>query len=149
MFVSEGTGAAIHVFSDDHCPAHVHTPPPRRGLECTREVLVRQRRGGADQHRACQEHSATTRHKPTLERYSEAPTRLSTELVDGTENHLLANQWAVVPERGRIELVSETAPNAKQISEAQCAPESESLHVAFRDGTTAQVKHDHEVTPDQ
>jgi len=25
VFVSEGTGAAIYVFSDDHCPAHVHT----------------------------------------------------------------------------------------------------------------------------
>jgi len=24
VFVSESTGAAIYVFSDDHCPAHVH-----------------------------------------------------------------------------------------------------------------------------
>jgi hypothetical protein len=24
VFISEGTGAGIYVFSDDHCPAHVH-----------------------------------------------------------------------------------------------------------------------------
>ena len=24
VFTSEGTGAGIYVFSDDHCPAHVH-----------------------------------------------------------------------------------------------------------------------------
>ncbi len=24
VFVSEGTGAAIYVFTDDHCPPHVH-----------------------------------------------------------------------------------------------------------------------------
>ena len=52
----------------------------------------------------------------------------------------LANQWAIVPERGKVELASKGASHAKQISEGQYAPESESLHVAFRDGTTAQVK---------
>jgi hypothetical protein len=24
VFISEGTGAGIYVFSNDHCPAHVH-----------------------------------------------------------------------------------------------------------------------------
>jgi len=24
VFISEGTGAGIYVFSDDHCPAHIH-----------------------------------------------------------------------------------------------------------------------------
>jgi hypothetical protein len=52
----------------------------------------------------------------------------------------LANQWAIVPEHGKVELAPDAAPHAKQISEAQYDPESESLHVAFRNGTTAQVK---------
>jgi len=24
VFVSEGSGAAVYVFADDHCPSHVH-----------------------------------------------------------------------------------------------------------------------------
>ena len=115
-------------------------PPPRRGLDCAREVLVRELRSGAHEHRARQGHSATTRSKPTLERYSEATTRLPTESVDNAEDNLFGESVAIVPERGKVELASKGAPHAKQISEAQYAPESESLHVTFRNGTTAEVK---------
>ena len=140
VFVSEGTGAAIYVFSDDHCPAHVHTR--HRGEGWIARVKF-------------------SYVSDAVELISIAPAkniplqRVVNRLLSDIQKRLpdcrrswwmvrrttcLANQWAVVPERGRIELVSETAPNAKQISEAQYAPESESLHVAFRDGTTAQVK---------
>jgi len=32
VFISEGTGAGIYVFSDDHCPAHVHARHRGEGL---------------------------------------------------------------------------------------------------------------------
>jgi hypothetical protein len=52
----------------------------------------------------------------------------------------LANQWAVVREPGRIELLSKPAPSAKQIAEAEYDPAKEEVHVVFQDGTTEQVK---------
>ena len=57
------------VFSDDHCPAHVHARHRGEGWIARLEVLVRERRSEVHEHRACQGHSATTRSKPTLERY--------------------------------------------------------------------------------
>jgi predicted lipid carrier protein YhbT len=51
----------------------------------------------------------------------------------------LANQWAVVREPGRIELVSKPAPGAKQIADAKYDPPNDQVHVAFHDGTTEQV----------
>ena len=52
----------------------------------------------------------------------------------------LVNQWAVVGEPGRIELVSKPAPSAKQIAEAEYDPANKQVHVVFLDGTTEQVK---------
>lgn len=52
----------------------------------------------------------------------------------------LANQWAVVREPGRIELLSKPAPGAKQIAEAEYDPENEQVHVIFQDGTREEVK---------
>jgi hypothetical protein len=52
----------------------------------------------------------------------------------------LAKQWAVAGKPGRIELLSKSAPNAKQILEAEYDPTNEQVHVVFFDGTTEQVK---------
>jgi hypothetical protein len=52
----------------------------------------------------------------------------------------LVNQWAVVREPGRIELLSEPGPRAKQIVEAEYDPANEQIHVIFQDGTIEQVK---------
>lgn len=52
----------------------------------------------------------------------------------------LANQWAVVGEPGRIDLLSKPTQSAKQIAETQYYPANEQLHVIFRDGTTEEVR---------
>jgi hypothetical protein len=52
----------------------------------------------------------------------------------------LANRWAIVRARGRIELLSKPAPRARQIAEAEYDPANEHVHVVFQDGTTEQVK---------
>ena len=56
-----------------------------------------------------------------------------------SETTCLENQWAVVREPGRIELLSKPAPSAKQIAEAEYDPANEQVHVTFHDGTTEQV----------
>ncbi len=52
----------------------------------------------------------------------------------------LANQWAIVSEPGRIELLTKPAPRAKQIAEAEYDPANEQVHVVFQDGIIEQVK---------
>jgi hypothetical protein len=52
----------------------------------------------------------------------------------------LANQWAVVREPGRIELLSKPGSGAKQIAEAEYDPANEQVQVIFQDGTREQVK---------
>jgi len=41
---------------------------------------------------------------------------------------------------GRIELLSKSAPSAKQIAEAEYDPANTQVRVIFQDGTTEQVK---------
>ena len=52
----------------------------------------------------------------------------------------LANQWAVVRQPGRIELLSKPAPGANQIAEAEYDPANEQVHVVLQDGTREEVK---------
>jgi hypothetical protein len=140
VFISEETGAGIYVFSDDHCPAHVHARHRGEGwIARVRFSYV----GTA------------------LELISLAPVkniplqRVVNRLLSDVQERLpdcrrswwlmrrttcLANQWAVVGEPGRIALLSKPTQNAKQITDAQYDPENEQLHVVFRDGSTVEVK---------
>jgi hypothetical protein len=52
----------------------------------------------------------------------------------------LANQWALVINAGKIDLLPKSTPSTKQIAEAECDPTKEQVHVIFRDGTKVQVK---------
>ena len=140
VFISEGTGAGIYVFSDDHCPAHVHARHRGDGwiarvrfsyLGSTVELMS----------------IAPVKNVPLQRVVNNLLSDLKTRLPDcrrgwwlmrGTT--CLANQWAVVRELGRIELLSKPAPGAKQIGEAEYDPANEHVHVIFQDGTTEQVK---------
>jgi hypothetical protein len=140
VFISEETGAGIYVFSDDHCPAHVHA---RHGGEGWIARVRFSYLGTA------------------LELISLAPVkniplqRVVNRLLSDVQERLpdcrrswwlmrrttcLVNQWAVVGEPGRIALLSKPTQNAKQITDAQYDPENEQLHVVFRDGSTVEVK---------
>jgi hypothetical protein len=52
----------------------------------------------------------------------------------------LVNQWAIVTAPGKIELVSDRAPSARQIVDANYDPESERLRVEFQRGAKEEVK---------
>jgi hypothetical protein len=140
VFISDRTGAGIYVFSDDHCPAHVHARHRGEGW------IARVRFSYLDS---------------SVELVSIAPVknvplqRVVNRLLSDVQLRLpdcrrgwwltrrttcLANQWAVVGDLGRIELRSKPAPSAKQIAEAEYDPANEQVHVIFLDGTTAQVK---------
>jgi hypothetical protein len=140
VFISEETGAGIYVFSDDHCPAHVHAR--HRGEGWVARVRF-------------------SYLSSALELVSIAPVkniplqRVVNRLLSDVQQRLpdcrrswwlmrrttcLANQWAVVSEPGRVALLSKPTPSAKQIAETQYDPASEHLHVVFRDGTTEEVR---------
>jgi hypothetical protein len=140
VFISEGTGAGIYVFSDDHCPAHIHARHRGEGWI----ARVRFSYVGS----SVELISIVPVKKIPLQRavnrlLSDIQARLpdcrrSWWLTRGTT--CLANQWAVVRGPGRIDLLSKPAPSAKQIAEAEYDPTNEQVHVIFQDGTTEQVK---------
>lgn len=139
VFVSEGTGAVIYVFADDHCPPHVHAR--HRGQGWVARVRF--------------SYVISTVGLISVARLKNVPLqRVANRLLDEIRARLadcrrswwttkrttcVANQWAVVPAAGNIELRPERTPDAKQIGTASYDPANERLRVAFRDGTTAEV----------
>ena len=140
VFISAGTGAGIYVFSDDHCPAHVHARHRGEGW------IARVRFSYLDS---------------MVELISIAPVknvplqRVVNRLLSDVQLRLpdcrrgwwltrgatcLANQWAIVSKARKIELLPKPTPSAKQIAEAEYDPAKEQVRVIFRDGTKAQVK---------
>ena len=136
VFISPSTGAGVYVFSDDHCPPHVHAR--HRGDGWIARVRFSFVGGG-------------------VELLSIAPLRNSplqrtvNRLLDDVEAELpacrriwwavrqtacLGNQWAVTPAPEVIEVLSDATANAKQIAEATYDWEQELLRVTFQDGTT-------------
>jgi hypothetical protein len=140
VFISEGTGAGIYVFSDDHCPPHVHAR--HRG----EDWIARVRFSYLDSAVALIS-IAPVKNVP-LQRVvngllSDVRVRLpdcrrSWWMTRGTT--CLANQWAIVSKPVKIELHSKPVPSAKQIAEAEYEPANEQVRVIFRDGTRVQVK---------
>jgi len=140
VFVSESTGAAIYVFSDDHCPAHVHAR--HRGEGWIARVKFSYVSGAVELISI-----APAKNIPRQRVVNRLLSDIQKQLPDCRRSWwitrrttCLENQWAIVTKAGKIELLSEPGTNAKQISEAQYDPEHESLHITFRKGTTAEVK---------
>ena len=87
VFISDRTGAGIYVFSDDHCPAHVHARHRGEGwiarvrfsyLDSSVELVSI----------APVERASTARNEPPLERCSIATAGLSARLVVDAKNNL-------------------------------------------------------------
>jgi hypothetical protein len=138
VFVSEATGAAIHVFADDHCPPHVHAR--HRGEEWIARVRFSYL-GAA----VALISIAPLRNVPLQRVVNRLLDDIQARLADCRRawwmirrTTCLENQWAMARE-GRVELRSGRMRDAKQIIEAGYDPEAEQLHVTFRDRTTAEV----------
>lgn len=139
VFTSEGTGAVVYVFSDDHCPPHVHARHRGDGwiarvrfsyLSAQVELMSIAPLKNLPLQRTVNRLLADVEAELPACRRSWWATRRTT---------CLANQWAVMPASGRIELSPEPQANAKRIMDATYDPDGERLLVTFPDGTTLDV----------
>jgi hypothetical protein len=135
VFTSQSTGAGVYVFSDDHCPPHIHARHRGEGwIARVRFSFVRTQ----------------------VDLLSIAPLRNSplqrtvNQLLDDMEAELLAcrrSWWAtkqttclenqhVVVSAGTIEISLGSDANAKRIAKATYDPNQDLVLVTFQDGTT-------------
>jgi hypothetical protein len=136
--ISAGTRAGIYVFSDDHCPAHVHAR--HRGEGWIARVRISYLDSKVDLISI-----APVKNIPLQRVVNRLLSDVQLRLPDcrrgwwltrGTT--CLKNQWAMLSKAGKIELLPKTTPSAKQIAEYD--PSKEQVQVIFQDGTKAQVK---------
>jgi|SRR5579871_1541825 len=140
VFVSEGTGAAVYVFSNDHCPPHVSAR--HRGEEWIARVQFSYLDDNVELWSI-----EPIRHAPTQ--------RVINRLLDDVRAHLsscrrswwdiqrtvcLGNQWVLLSEDGSVTQFAERAPEAKQIVEATYDATTERLRLEFSDGSSAEVR---------
>lgn len=140
VFVSEGTGAAVYVFSNDHCPPHVSAR--HRGEEWIARVRF--------------SYLTDTVDLWSIEPIKHAPAqRAINQLLDEVRAQLsacrrrwwdiqrtvcLENQWVLHSADGSINPLSERVPEAKQVAKAIYDADAERLQVQFSDGTSAEVR---------
>ena len=137
---SESTGAAIYVFSDDHCPPHVHAR--HRGEDWIARV------GFSYLGNAAELMSIAPLKNAPLRR---TMNRLLTDVRAGLpacrrswwitrRTTCLEQQWAVVLTPDRVELSPASVPNTQRIVDANYDPDVARLRVTFEDGTTANMR---------
>lgn len=139
VFTSESTGAVVYVFSDDHCPPHVHARHRGDGwIARTRFSYL-----GAQVELMS---IAPLKNQPLQRTVNRLLADVEAELPAcrrswwaTRQTTCLANQWAVIPASGQIELSPEPQANAKRITDATYDPDGERLVVTFLDGTTLDV----------
>jgi hypothetical protein len=140
VFVSEGTGAAVYVFSNDHCPPHVSAR--HRGEEWIARVQF--------------SYLSNAVELWSIEPIKHAPAqRAINRLLDEVRSQLsacrrlwwniqrtvcLENQWVLHSADGSIKPLSERVPEAKQIARGTYDPDAELLQVRLSDGTDAEVR---------
>jgi hypothetical protein len=140
IFVSEGTGAEVYVFADDHCPPHVHARHRGKGW------IVRVRFSYLTE--AAELWSiASTANVPLRRVVNQLLDDIQVRLDDCRrswwtmrQTTCLTNQWAVVRTDGSVELCSGRTRGAKQILDALYQPSNGRLEVRFHDGTRVEVQ---------
>ena len=140
VFISDSTGAGIYVFSDDHCPAHIHAR--HRG-----EGWIARVRFSYLGNTVVLISIIPVKNVPLQRVVNRLLSDVQVRLPDCRRSWwltrrttCLANQWAVVRGPGRIELLPKSAPSVKRIAEAEYDPANTQVRVIFQDGTTEQVK---------
>jgi hypothetical protein len=139
VLFSERAGAAIYVFSDDHCPPHVHARHrgdswiARVGFSYVDSVVALIS-------------IAPLKNSPFQRVVNRLLADIQAELPacrrswwTTKRTTCLANQWAVMLAPEQIALSPGPAADAKQIADASYDVDRERTRVFFRDGTTADV----------
>jgi hypothetical protein len=140
VFVSEGTGAAVYVFSNDHCPPHVSAR--HRGEEWIARVQFSYLDDKVELWSI-----DPIRHAPTQ--------RVINRLLDDVRAQLsscrrswwdiqrtacLENQWVLLSDDGSVTQLAEKVPEAKQIVAAIYEATTERLRLQFSDGSSVEVR---------
>jgi hypothetical protein len=136
VFVSERVGAGVYVFSDDHCPPHVHA----------------RHRGEGWMARIGFSFIVQTVHLISIAPMRNIPLqRAVNNMLDDVAENLalcrrhwweirgtvcLTNQWGIVTHNGAVEMASPDAASARQIASATYHASAHRLDVTFRDGST-------------
>jgi hypothetical protein len=139
VFTSGSTGAAVYVFSDDHCPPHVHARHRGEGWIARVKFSFL---GAALELMSIAPSKVVPFHRVINRLFIDIGNALHAcrrGWWAARQTTCLANQWAVVLAPGRIEPSSERHPGARQITEAGYDPDRQRLQLAFYDGTTANV----------
>jgi hypothetical protein len=137
VFISDATGVGVYVFSDDHCPPHVHA----------------RHRGDGWVLRAKFSYISDVIDLMSITPLKNIPLqRIVNQLLDDIQSHVkpcrrswwkirgttcLTNQWAVLHRSGTIEMSAPDQASAKQIMAAEYDVDKDWLHIVFRDGTAA------------
>lgn len=139
VFTSEGTGAVVYVFSDDHCPPHVHAR--HRGDGWIARVRFSYLNGQVGLMSI-----APLKNSPLQRTVNRLLADIEADLPAcrrswwaTRQTTCLANQWAVVSVLGQVELSPEPQAGAKRITDAAYNPDGERLSMTFPDGTTLDV----------
>lgn len=130
----------VYVFSDDHCPAHIHAR--HRGDEWIARVNFSYLTSAIELMSIAPANSVPSR-RVVNTTMSDVQERLSDCVRSRWVNMrtaCLVNQWAIVATPGTIELVSDRAPSARQIVDANYDPESKRLRVEFQHEATEEVQ---------
>jgi len=139
VFVSEGSGAAVHIFANDHCPPHVHARHPAEGW------IVRIGFSFIDSDAELLSIAPSTRapRRPALNRVlGNVQAKLPTcrEIWWNTQlTTCLANQWVAALAPGNLRMVASHTAHARQIADAQYQPTTQRLRIRFRDGATTEL----------
>jgi hypothetical protein len=140
VFTSDSTGAVIHVFSNDHCPPHVHARHRGEGWIARVEFSYL---GGAVTLLSI----APSRNAPLRRTVN----RLLDDVLAGLPacrrswwetrgTTCLNHRWLVALTPDRVELSPVPVADAKRIAETRYDPDQELLWVDFEDATTLEVR---------
>ena len=138
VFTSDVTGASVYVFSDDHCPPHIHA----------------RHRGEGWVARVSFSYLSRAMELMSIEPTKNVPLRrVVNRLLDEIQDRLpdcrrswwmikrttcLENQWALVWAPGKV-VLSDHVPGSKKIADGNYDPETRQLSVTFQDGTAEEV----------
>lgn len=139
VFMSPSTGAGVYVFSDDHCPPHVHAR--HRGDGWVARVRFSFVDSGVELLSI-----APLTNVPLRRTVNALLGDIETDLSAcrqgcwrNRQTTCLANQWARET-AGRLELLPAQAADARQIADATYDPDQEQLRVTFQDGSALDVR---------
>lgn len=140
VFLSDGTGAGVYVFADDHCPPHVHARHRSEGW------IARVQFSYLSQ--AVELMSiAPAKNIPLQRAVNLLLDEIQAELPHcrrrwwiARRTTCLENQWVLASPTGTIVPLLKRRADAKQIAAAIYDPASGRLAVTFQDGATEQVQ---------